>query len=429
MNNNRPPSTIKLNLSLKFIYFSGIFFFGVLANTFAQSQTYTSGSGTFTVPAGVYSLKVSLKGAGGGGSYDSLGAGGGSVAYHSTFAVGPGDVIPYIVGEKGTGGTTTPSDDTDGGYSAFGGGLLDTLTAGGGLSGTNSGTGGIATGSGSKFNGGSGSAAVSLLAAGGGGSSADSLSSGNNAVDSLGATAPTYGFNGGNGGEDSGNFGQNGLGIGAGGGGGFDALGGDGGSGQIYISWDCPTVTSISYTSTNFCASETSAFVTMNGSNGGTYSSRVGLDINSLTGEINPSQSATDTFTVVYGFQASPGCPADSAIFKVIIDTLPVITGLSEVCKGSSITLQSLTTPALVDPWISRDETKATISSSGVLLGVMLGDVVIVFTTDKGCQDSVSITIKEVPVPEIGSPILGSNDAACASSIIALKSGPDGLSS
>ncbi|MFT7435962.1 MAG: hypothetical protein ACI8UX_001761, partial [Psychromonas sp.] len=134
-------------------------FFGSLG-LFAQgSQILTPGSGNFTVPAGVTSLSVTVKGAGGGGSYDSLGAGGGAVAFKAIFLTSPGTNIPYLVGSKGSGGTAVLNNGTDGGFSSFGGGLLDTLTAGGGLSGGNGGNGGIATGDGTNFNGGNGALA------------------------------------------------------------------------------------------------------------------------------------------------------------------------------------------------------------------------------------------------------------------------------
>lgn len=76
----------------------------------------TSGSGTWTVPAGIYHLTVSMVGGGGGGSgaYDG---GDGAVRLHEVLNVSSGQMISYSVGAAGprrqyqtwggNGGTTT----------------------------------------------------------------------------------------------------------------------------------------------------------------------------------------------------------------------------------------------------------------------------------------------------------------------------------
>lgn len=105
-----------------------------------KSTTYTSGTGNFTVPAGVSILYVSMQGGGGGGGggnlrddgnsiYISGGGGGGSGAFCSAVvSVTPGQVISYTVGGAGTGSpatlmnvnnTFTPPNATSGGTSYF----------------------------------------------------------------------------------------------------------------------------------------------------------------------------------------------------------------------------------------------------------------------------------------------------------------------
>ena len=80
-------------------------------------QAYTSGSGTFTVPAGVYWLEVELWGGGGGATLGCAGAGGG-YAFLS-IPVTPGQTFSYVVGAGGTANPSGYSGGT-GGTTSFG---------------------------------------------------------------------------------------------------------------------------------------------------------------------------------------------------------------------------------------------------------------------------------------------------------------------
>ena len=99
-------------------------------------------SGTLTVPAGKYWARVELVGGGGGGggssSSTSGGGGGGSGGYaRRIFAVTPGQVIPYVVGQGGTpgvgGGSPVPGA---GGTTSFNAMISATGGAGAGFSGS-----------------------------------------------------------------------------------------------------------------------------------------------------------------------------------------------------------------------------------------------------------------------------------------------------
>lgn len=125
------------------------------AKTPAGSVTYTSGSGNFTVPVGIFSITYSVVGGGGGGSGgyqigginnnytfgDIVGGAGGGAGriLNVTLAVTPGQLIAYSVGAGGAnsggpgllggvdGGTTTFSSST-----ATGGGRGNSYNASGG---------------------------------------------------------------------------------------------------------------------------------------------------------------------------------------------------------------------------------------------------------------------------------------------------------
>lgn len=81
------------------------------SSVFAQLgiQEFTA-SGTFTVPAGVSTLRIEAYGAGGGGgggSSSAAGGGGGGAAYNAgVVTVSPGAVLSVVVGKGGTGGSS-----------------------------------------------------------------------------------------------------------------------------------------------------------------------------------------------------------------------------------------------------------------------------------------------------------------------------------
>ena len=100
-------------------------------NTYTNTQTFTTGSGSWTVPAGVTKIHVDMVGAGGGGGggadYGSPGGGAGGHYIMEALTVTPGANLSYSVGAGGTGGGT----GTAGGNTTF-----STLTATGGGGGT-----------------------------------------------------------------------------------------------------------------------------------------------------------------------------------------------------------------------------------------------------------------------------------------------------
>jgi len=97
---------------------------GIVVIRYKQVVKFTStGSTTWTVPAGVNQVEVLVVGAGGAGGAgiasqgDGGGGGGGGVVYNPYFNVTPGAVLNVTVG---AGGTSTTSSSTSGGYSLFG---------------------------------------------------------------------------------------------------------------------------------------------------------------------------------------------------------------------------------------------------------------------------------------------------------------------
>lgn len=121
-----------------FIYVGGWRKFQSSQGSTVRQITYTSGSGTFTVPSGVTSLLVIGWGGGGGGGGGSdgdrnrVGGGGGAGALKDVvrLAATPGGSISYAVGAGGAGGTggvvggAAPADGSNGATSSFGSALF-----------------------------------------------------------------------------------------------------------------------------------------------------------------------------------------------------------------------------------------------------------------------------------------------------------------
>ena len=112
--------------------------------------TRTSGSGNYTVPAGVDRLKVTCVGGGGGGGASLNGGGGGSTTFGSLTAGGGGG--GFLVGTDGSGGSASGGDINLSGITGGTPAYFSTLGSGG-------------AGSGGGGNGGSGAVCIGVVAA------------------------------------------------------------------------------------------------------------------------------------------------------------------------------------------------------------------------------------------------------------------------
>jgi len=248
---------------------------GVINKIKGNSTTYTSGSGTWTCPAGVTKVRLRLIGAGGGGGGGSTGFGGGGggagACIERTITVVPGTGYSYSVGAAGTGGAAGANgvdgaDTTFGSHTGKGGkkGLVGG-TGGAGADAVGSGgsptvTGAVAEGSistqqerfdvGWLIPGAGGGTALGTSLASGDGGACDLYSGGTSSAGtgagSWGGGGAASGFGaGGNGGQHTTpTAGSAGTGYGSGGGGGAykttggaTSAGGNGAGGYISIVW------------------------------------------------------------------------------------------------------------------------------------------------------------------------------------------------
>jgi hypothetical protein len=237
------------------------------------------GATTWVAPAGVTQVVVEAWGGGGrGGSRTSgsnaYGGGGGGGYSRSVLTVTPGQSYNIMVGAGATtnsadGGNTYFIDDTT--LLARGGATVPNNTATGGA-GASVGIGDVTFAGGSGRNGNTSGTDYG----GGGGSSAGYAASGTDATNQNGATAPLGGGNGGNGRFSSDGNGLTGDSPGGGGGGALRAdsgspTGGNGGNGQLFITYysETETVTLTSAGTTTWTAPQGVTQVTVEAWGGG----------------------------------------------------------------------------------------------------------------------------------------------------------------
>ncbi len=406
------------------------------------SFSYTGTVQSYTVPAGVTSVTLSVSGAQGG---NGLASGGLGANISGVYAVTPGHVLNILVGEQPVAATLTGG----GGGGSFiwdvtaGNALLIAAGGGGGsgaFSGSDAGIDAITTNNGTNggggFNGagtgGSGGIAPTgtpfgVYAAGGTGWLSNGASG-----NSLGFCSTSTGgatpLSGGAGGVFGGNASLNGNG-GFGGGGGSQGIcsyaggggggGYSGGAGGVYDgsgnaqpgggggSYNTGTgqVNSVSNTGNGsasiFYSLPTSVCVGLtitltNATPGGTWSSsNSGMaTIGSSTGIVTGVSAGTPTITYLL--------PTGCFVTQVItVNPLPAaITGSATVCVGSNVMLTNTTGTGV---WSSSNTAEATIgTSSGIVTGVAAGTPTITYTLPTGCIATRVQTVDPLPAAITG---------------------------
>ncbi|MFK7832535.1 MAG: LamG-like jellyroll fold domain-containing protein, partial [Winogradskyella sp.] len=137
----------------------------------------------------------------------------------------------------------------------------------------------------------------------------------------------------------------------------------------------------------NFCIGDTA---TLTPATSG-WVSNSGIASIDNNGVVTANSSGTATFT----FTDGNGCSSD---FSLVINDLPIITNLpsgSTICVNESHSLST----SVNGTWNSSDNSIATISNTGDILGIAAGNVDFIFTDSNGCSGTtVSIEVQESPI-------------------------------
>jgi hypothetical protein len=388
-----------------FVLLNGIAGFGQTLPTTSQTD-WPASSGSWLVPAGVYSITVKCYGGGGGGGgagNSGAGSGGGGGAFASDLTplnVTPGQTIVVIVGNGGNAGNNGPGGA--GGLSSVSYNSTIYVRAAGGNAGvggtaatTTGGTGGlIASSIGSiKYaggNGGNGATGTWDNGGGGGGGAGTSGNGGNGVSASGSSTIPAGGAGGAAGGGNGGTgtafnnngfrVGGNGLSYGGGGGGGcaYNASGGNGGTGAngaVLISYTvCPLAITAQPSTTvqNICLNGVSTPISVTATGSPSYqwysnsisSNTGGTLISGATGASYTPPTNTSG-TKYYYCVLSGTCTITTNVSGAVNVNVAGITpsGTTNICQGGNVTLTASASGATSYLW-SNGETTSSISVS-----------------------------------------------------------------
>ena len=124
----------------------------------------------------------------------------------------------------------------------------------------------------------------------------------------------------------------------------------------------------------------------------------------------NPWTSASPTVATVNNSGVVTGVAAGTSLITyktntnctitalVTVNDLPVITGTLTICAGFTTTLSGSGTPDSTNPWTSASTSVATVSNTGVVIGVSAGTSIITYKNSNGCIITATVTVNALPI-------------------------------
>lgn len=131
--------------------------------------------------------------------------------------------------------------------------------------------------------------------------------------------------------------------------------------------------------------------------------------------------SAVALGSTVISYTVTNGCGTSTATASVFVGTgpaMPSIAGDTSVCAGSVLPLTSSATGGM---WESSDTTIATVNSSGDVMGISAGSVIISYTVTNACGSAtatMNVTVR--PLPDAGA--ITSATVVCAGDTLFMSS-------
>ena len=180
---------------------------------------------------------------------------------------------------------------------------------------------------------------------------------------------------------------------------------------------NAPLTSSISYNSSPYCTSLTSATVTLTNPNGGTFSaSPSGLSIDPASGTINPSLSEPGTYTVTYVVSGAGGCAPQEPTASVTITGLPTATITytdAPFCKSLATAQTPILTGTGAYTGGSYSYTGGTLTSFNTSTGSFVpststaGTYTVTYTAPASANcaavpENTSVTVNPLPTATIG---------------------------
>ena len=110
----------------------------------------------------------------------------------------------------------------------------------------------------------------------------------------------------------------------------------------------------------------------------------------SNTGLVTGISAGTTNIT----YSNTLGCSTTSV---VTVNALPTISGTAIVCNGFQTQLTGSGTAATSNAWTSSNTAIASVSSTGLVTGIVAGTTTITYTNSNGCKVSVGLTVNVFP--------------------------------
>ncbi|QRM87936.1 T9SS type B sorting domain-containing protein [Lacinutrix sp. WUR7] len=104
--------------------------------------------------------------------------------------------------------------------------------------------------------------------------------------------------------------------------------------------------------------------------------------------------TGVSTGTADITYTDANGCDVTAT---VTINVTPTITGTLSACEGDVTQLTGSGIANATTPWISSDTAVATVDNTGLVTGVSNGTTDITYTSDNGCDVTVTVTINGIP--------------------------------
>jgi large repetitive protein len=120
---------------------------------------------------------------------------------------------------------------------------------------------------------------------------------------------------------------------------------------------------------------------------------------------INNTTNAPVTLTFnISGTNSTNNCPISARTFTVVVNPTPTITGTLTLCSNGSTQLTGTGTAATTTPWSSSTPSVATVSSTGLVTGLLAGNTTIRYTNSNGCFVEVTVVVTAPQTVVAGGP-------------------------
>ena len=113
----------------------------------------------------------------------------------------------------------------------------------------------------------------------------------------------------------------------------------------------------------------------------------------------NPAKATVSSTGLVTGvavgttnitYTNADGCSVNTL---VTVNALPAISGALSVCSSAQTQLTGSGTPATINAWTSSNTATATVSSTGLVTGILAGTTTITYTNSAGCSANAVFTV------------------------------------